>query len=122
MMNEFNALERKAGLLSVQGMQQATIHTGMFMQALAAHQAGNDKLVNFYVERFPPELRKAYDAWGAQKPFENPNADPHPFVPKIYVTPGTRDAAGANAKAADSQQQAGAAGSISGQYLANTVL
>jgi hypothetical protein len=39
------------------------------MQALAAREAGNDKLVNFYVERFPPELRKAYDAWLAQKPF-----------------------------------------------------
>jgi hypothetical protein len=122
LMNQFNALERKAGLLTVQGMQQATIHTGMFMQALAAHDAGNEKLVNFYVERFPPELRKAYDTWLAQKPFENPNADPHPFVPKLYVTPGTREAADANAKAADSQQQAGAAGSVSGQYLANTVL
>jgi len=122
LMNQFNALERKAGLLTVQGMQQATIHTGMFMQALAAHEAGNDKLVNFYVERFPPELRKAYDAWLVQKPFENPNADPHPFVPKLYVTPGTREAAEATAKGADSQQQAGAAGSISGQYLANTVL
>ena len=92
------------------------------MQALAAHQAGNDKLVNFYVERFPPELRKAYDAWLAQKPFENPNADPHPFVPSLYETPLTREAADGNAKAAESQQQAGAAGSISGQYLANTVL
>ena len=122
LMNEFNALERKAGLLTVQGMQQATIHTGMFMQALAAHEAGNDKLVNFYVEHFPPELRKAYDTWLVQKPFENPNADPHPFVPKLYVTPGTREAAEATAKAADSQQQAGAAGSVSGQYLANTVL
>jgi hypothetical protein len=122
LMNEFNTLERKAGLLTVQGMQQATIHTGMFMQALAAHEAGNDKLVNFYVERFPPELRKAYDAWLAQKPFENPNADPHPFVPSLYETPGTREAAEASAKAADNQQQAGAAGSISGQYLANTVL
>jgi hypothetical protein len=58
----------------------------------------------------------------AQKPFENPNADPHPFVPKLYVTPGTREAADANAKAANSQQEAGAAGSISRQYLANTVL
>jgi hypothetical protein len=38
----------------------------------------------------------------AQKPFENPNADPHPFVPKLYVTPGTRKAAKATAKAADS--------------------
>jgi hypothetical protein len=33
----------------MQGMQQATIHTTMFMQMLAAHQAGNEKLANFYV-------------------------------------------------------------------------
>jgi hypothetical protein len=122
LMNEFNALERKSGLLTVQGMQQASIHTAMFMQALAAHEAGNEKLVNFYVERFPPELRKAYDAWLAQKPFENPKADPHPFVSNLYETPGTRKAAEATAKAAESQQQAGTAGSVSGQYLANTVL
>jgi hypothetical protein len=122
LMNEFNALERRASVFTLQGMQQATIHTGMFMQALAAHQAGNDKLGSFYVERFPSELRKAYDAWLAQKPFENPNADPHPFVPRLYQTPGTREAADASAKAANSQRQAGVAGSISGQYLANTVL
>lgn len=122
LMNEFNALERRAGLLSVQGMQQATIHTAMFMQLLAAQQAGNEKLVNFYVERFPPDVRKAYDAWLAQKPFENPNADPHPFVPKLYEVPGTREAAETNAKAASSLQAARNAGSVSGQYLANTVL
>ena len=122
LMNEFNALERRAGLLTMQGMQQATIHTGMFMQALAAHQAGNDKLVNFYIERFPPELRKAYDAWLAEKPFENPNADPHPFVSKLYETPGTRQAAEANVRAANSLEEARKAGTVSGQYLANTVL
>jgi hypothetical protein len=76
-MNEFNSLERRAGLLTTQGMQQATIHTAMFMQLLAAQQAGNEKLVNFYAQRFPPDVRKAYDAWLAQKPFENPKADPH---------------------------------------------
>src|SRR3989475_6891762 len=122
LMNEFNALERRAGLLTMQGMQQATIHTAMFMQLLAAQQAGNEKLVNFYVERFPPDVRKAYDAWLAQKPFENPNADPHPFVPKLYEVPGTREAAEANAKAASSLQEARNAGTVSGQYLANTVL
>jgi hypothetical protein len=122
LMNEFNTLERRAGLLTVQGMQQATIHTGIFMQALAAHQAGNEKQLNFYVERFPPKLRKAYDAWMAQRPFENPNADTHPFVPQLYETPGTREAADANAKAADSLKQARKAGNVSGQYLANTVL
>ena len=79
-------------------------------------------MANFYVERFAPELRKAYDAWLAQKPFENPNADPHPFVPKLYDTPGTREAAEANTKAASSLEEARKAGTVSGQYLANTVL
>ena len=121
-MNEFNALERKAGLVSIQGIQQATIHATMFMQMLAAQQAGNEKLADFYVERFPPDARKAYDAWLAEKPFENPNADPHPFVPKLYEVRGTREAAEANANAANTLQEARTAGTVSGQYLANTVL
>ena len=122
LMNEFNALERKAGLLSIQGIQQATIHTTMFMQMLAAQQAGNEKLANFYVERFPPDARKAYDTWLAERPFENPNADPHPFVPKLYEIRGTREAAELNSKAASTVEEARSAGSMSGQYLANTVL
>jgi len=122
LMNEFNTLERKAGVLTMQGTQQAAIHAAMFMQVLAAQQAGNQNLVNFYVDRFPPDLRKAYDGWLAQKPLENANADPHPFVPKLYEPRGSREAADAIVKAATNQQQAGVAGSISGQYLANTVL
>src|SRR5438874_9688833 len=122
MMNEFNALERRAGLLTMQGMQQATIHTAMFMQLLAAQQAGNEKLVNFYVEHFPSDVRKAYDAWLAQKPFENPKADPHPFVPNLYETRGAREAAELTSKAASNLEKARSAGNVSGQYLANTVL
>jgi hypothetical protein len=120
--NEYNALERRAGVLTLQGMQAATIHTAMFMQLLAAREAGDEKLANFYVERFPPDVRKAYDAWLAQKPFENPNAAPHPFVPSLYEMRGTREAAEATAKAASKVEEARAAGSTSGQYLANTVL
>src|SRR5438046_4416333 len=119
LMNEFNALERKAGLLSIQGIQQATIHTTMFMQMLAAQQAGNEKLVNFYVERFPPDARKAYDTWLAERPFENPNADPHPFVPRLYEVRGTREAADATANAVTSQPEAGAPGSTSVPSLAH---
>ena len=122
LMNEFNALERRAGLLNVQGMQQATIHTAMFMEVLAAKQAGNEQLANFYVERFPPDVRKAYDAWLAQRPFENPKADPHPFVPNLYETRGAREAAELTSKAASNLEKARSAGNVSGQYLANTVL
>jgi len=121
-MNEFNSLERKAGVINLRGMQSATIHVAMFMQALAAQQAGNEKLKNFYVERFPPEMRKAYDAWIAQKPFENPTAEPHPFVPSLYEVAGTREAAEAQATAGKQLEEARSAGTLSGQYLANTVL
>jgi hypothetical protein len=120
--NQANALERQAGLLNLQGMQAATIHTAMFMELLAAQQAGNDRLAQYYAERFPPDARKAYDAWIAQKPFENPKADPHPFVPNLYELRGTREAAEASAKAAEALKEARNAGGVSGQYLANTVL
>ena len=122
LMNEFNALERRAGVLSLQGMQQATIHTAMFMEVLAAKQAGNEQLANFYVERFPPDVRKAYDTWLAQRPFENPKADPHPFVPNLYETRGAREAAELTSKAASNLEKARSAGNVSGQYLADTVL
>ena len=122
LMNEYNSLERRAGVLTLQGMQSATIHSAMFMQMLAAQEAGNEKLANFYVERFPPDVRKAYDAWLAQKPFENPKADPHPFVPNLYEARGTREAAELSAKAANNLLEARRAGNTSGQYLANTVL
>ena len=122
LMNEFNSLERRANLLNIQGMQAASIHAAMFMQLLAAQQAGNEKLAEFYVHRFPPDVRKAYGAWLAERPYENPNADPHPFVPNLYEVRGTREAAEANAQAASKVTEARQAGSTSGQYLANTVL
>jgi hypothetical protein len=50
------------------------IHASMFMQFLAAQHAGNEQIANFYAERFPPDVKKAYDGWLAQKPFENPIA------------------------------------------------
>jgi len=121
-MNEFNNLERRAGLLSIQGMQAATIHAAMFMQVLAAKQAGNEKLAQFYVDRFPPDVRKAYDAWIAQKPFENANADPHPFVPNLYQMRDADQIEKANATADQKVIDSRAAGNVGSQYLANTVL
>lgn len=43
LMNESNALERRAALLEVQGSQALIIHASMFMQLLAAQHAGNEK-------------------------------------------------------------------------------
>src|SRR6266513_1010983 len=122
LMNESNAVERRAALLDVQGSQALIVHTSMFMQLLAAQHAGNEKLASFYAERFPPDVKKAYEAWLAQKPFENRAAAPHPFVPKLYKVRGPEVVAAARADAAARIAQARDAGNRSGQYLANTVL
>src|SRR5256886_6365152 len=122
LMNESNALERQAALLDVQGNQALIVHASMFMQLLAAQHAGNEKLASFYAERFPPDVKKAYEAWLAQKPFENRAADPHPCVPNLYQVRGAAEATTARANAAARIAQARDAGNRSGQYLANTVL
>src|SRR3982751_4855723 len=100
LMNESNALERTAGLLDLQGNQALMVHTSMFMHLLAAQHAGNEQLASFYAERFPPDVKKAYEAWLAQKPFENRAAAAHPFVPNLYQVRGTAEAAAASAQAA----------------------
>lgn len=122
LLNEYNALERRAALLEVQGSQAVIVHVGMFMQLLAAQHAGNEQLTRFYAERFPPDAKKAYKAWLAQKPFENSAADGHPFVPNLYEVRGVAEAAALRSEAAQKVVQAREAGNRSGQFLANTVL
>ena len=122
LLNEYNALDRRAALIDVQGSQALIVHSSMFMQLLAAQHAGNEKLASFYAERFPPDVKKAYETWLAQKPFENRAADAHPFVPNLYQVRGAVEAAAARADAAQRVGQAREAGNRSGQFLANTVL
>ena len=122
LLNEYNALERRAALIDVQGSQALIVHTSMFMELLAAQHAGNEKLASFYAERFPPDVKKAYEAWLAQKPFENPAADAHPFVPNLYQVRGTAEAAAARVDSGRRLTEAREAGNRSGQFLANTVL
>jgi hypothetical protein len=122
LMNEANGLEQRASLLEVQGSQALIVHSSMFMQLIAARHAGNEQLASFYAERFPPDVRKAYETWLAQNPFENRAADPHPFVPKLFEVRGMAEAAAAKSDAAARVARAREAGNRSGQYLANTVL
>ena len=122
LMNESNALERRAAQMEVQGNQALIVHTAMFMELLAAQHAGKEQLASFYAERFPPDVKKAYEAWLTQKPFENRAADAHPFVPNLYKVRGTAEAAAARADSGQRVAEAREAGNRSGQYLANTVL
>src|SRR5438034_6761642 len=52
LMNESNAVERRAALLDVQGSQALIVHASMFMQLLAAQHAGNEKLASSFLPSY----------------------------------------------------------------------
>ncbi len=115
-------LEQKSALLHLEDNQITSIQAKMFMDFINATLAGNNKLAQFYSDRFPPELRAAYDRWIEQKPFENPKADPHPFVPGLYKPRFAQDAEQATADAGRDGAEARRTGNFAAQYLSNTVL
>ena len=122
MAGKVNVLERKAGLMEIQGSQATMMHVALFMQILAARHAGNERLAEFYSTRLPTEAKRAYDAWIAQRPFENSQADPHPFVTNLYEVRFSEEVRAARDQAVLAGQDGGKAGEVSSQYLANTVL
>lgn len=116
------ALERKANLLEVQGFQVQAVQAQMFMEYLAAHLGGNAALERFYVDRFPPEVKAAFEPWLAQKPFENASAPPHPFVPTLYERRFTRDIEQCRQESVQLAKESQTAGGVADRYMTNTVL
>jgi hypothetical protein len=55
---EAGRLNQKAALLHLEGNQVIGIQAKMFTEFINARATGNDKLAQFYSDRFPPELRK----------------------------------------------------------------
>ena len=62
------------------------------------------RLAAFYVQRFRPEFRPAFDAWRATRPFRNPAAPPTPFALPEYQLASRTDA-----NALDAASEAGSA-------------
>jgi hypothetical protein len=115
-------LEQKAALLHLEDNQVTSIQAQMFMDFIDATLAGNEKLAQFYSDRFPPELRTAYARWIEQKPFENAKADPHPFVPALFKPRFAQEAQQATVDAGRDEAEAKRTGNFAAQYLSNTVL
>jgi hypothetical protein len=115
-------LEQKAALLHLEDTQVLSIQVKLFMGFIDARVAGNDKLAQYYSDRFPPELRTAFDRWLAQKPLENPKADLHPFVPSLYKPRFADAAQQATEDAARDGAEAKRTANFAAQYLSTTVL
>jgi hypothetical protein len=113
---------QQAAVLHLEGNQVTALQAKMFTEFIDGRMSGNEKLAQFYLDRFPPELRKAYDAWLTEKPFENPRADPHPFVPNLYQPRFLEDARQASADASRNDAEGKRASAVAAHYLSNTVL
>ena len=84
---------------------QTQVDVATFIAWADADQRGETKVADFYVQRFRPEFRTAYDAWLALDPFASPDAPPTPFAMEEYQVAAKSEAerldTAAEASAAD---------------------
>jgi hypothetical protein len=120
--NRATAASRRAAKDELQANQIALLDILLFSQHINARAGSNEPLARFYAERFRGEAKTAFAAWMALKPFDNPNAPPHPFVTNLYQPRVLEDARQAEAESQRFAEQAGEAGRISRGYILITVL
>lgn len=88
-----NILRTQASTAQLQADARRAIDVNLFSAWLNAEASGHKALANFYSSRFPPDLRKAFDAWMQTRPFTNPDAPPSPFHGHGVQWPGQEQAA-----------------------------
>jgi len=122
LLNQSNSQERQGLALTLQSNQLLLLDTSMFFQWLGARDAGKDDAARFYADRFRPEMKQAFEAWLAEKPFEGASVDPHPFTPALYHSQLVLDAQAAHERSSRLLDQATEATGISARYVQTTVL
>lgn len=94
-----NAVRIEAARVDGLARSQTQIDVATFIAWADADRRGETAVADFYVDRFRPELRVAYDAWIALNPLSNPAAPPTPFAMDEYQVSAKQDAERLDAKA-----------------------
>jgi hypothetical protein len=112
----------EAEAASTLGGQQLVADSSMFTAWLQAHQAGDTELETEISRRFTPDYHKAFDAWLALDPFDDPDAPPGPAAVPEYRNPHTARAAELNARASEQFDRGTEARETGDKYVRDTVL
>jgi hypothetical protein len=120
--NQANALRTESTREATQAGQQVGLDIALFMAWVNAKASGNDRLTEFYYQRFRPEFRQFFDAWLATQPLSNPQAPGTPFD-----LPGYRSEHGQQARDLERQSKTlfetgHRANHIADTYVLGTVL
>jgi hypothetical protein len=83
-----NALRVEAARAASLADSQTEVDVATFIQWVDAEATGEAELQAFYVERFRPDFKPAFDAWLATDPLTNPDAPPTPFAMEEYQPTG----------------------------------
>ncbi len=84
LLGESQRAGREADLHSALAAQKRSLDVAVFMEWIGGLATDNERLTDFYAERFPPNLGIAVEAWLATEPRTNPDAPPHPFLMEEY--------------------------------------
>jgi hypothetical protein len=93
-----NGFRIEASRLAARADTLQAVDIELFSSWLDAKAAGEAQLQGFYYARFP-DFRPAFDAWGALKPLENPDAPQGPFMMAEYQLPEREEAEALETKA-----------------------
>jgi len=101
--------------------QQTMVDIGLFTNWVNAYVEENEELSQFYLGRFRPEFRPAFDAWVATQPRFNPDAPSSPFVMPEYKLAAQEEADDLEAQANALVAEGSAALQTNNEYVLTTV-
>lgn len=117
-----NAIRIEAARAQGLAQAQTQVDVATFIAWADADRRGETALAQFYVQRFRPEFKPAFNAWLATHPLTNPGAPPTPFAMPQYQLASRTDAerldAASEASAADVRRDI----QRSGNYVLTVVL
>jgi len=121
-LREVTSAGMKVTTATLQQGQYSTIDVMMFLEYMNALHNNDQNLSEFYYDRFRPDFKPAVDAWLETKPFENPDAPPHPFVMPEYQKTYSEEAERFATEQAIKLQEAEQANHNSDNYVLMTVM
>lgn len=122
LLGEYNRAGRESALYESLASQKRGLDVAIFMEWVGGLATDNERLSEFYAERFPPNLAVAVDAWLATEPRTNPDAPAHPFAMEEYSVPEDSVVARAGSEARAKWSEARRADENGDRYVLLTVI
>ena len=103
-LKQANTAHREFTITELKERQLFMLDVFVFTKYLEAEHDNNKELADYYKRNFRPEMMKAFDAWIATDPFNNPNSQT-PFDMQEYQLPSDSEKANNFLKIADEKSE-----------------